>query len=135
MVVQTKFFSLRLSISHAKPRPSATLQRAAGVRGDRPVEGGPSDRVEPRISCTQSAAKARDFSRAASLSTGEVDSLLEQARLELSVPWRRSYPKPRRGGRRSKVRGLGRHPQWRRLLETARSACALLLVRGTILSA
>jgi len=86
MVVQTKFFSLRLSISHAKPRPSATLQRAAGVRGDRPVEGGPSDRVEPRISCTQSAAKARDFSRGAPLSTGETDSPLEGTGFEPSVP-------------------------------------------------
>ena len=34
----------------------------------------------------QTAQKARDFSRAALLSTGDTDSLLEQTGLELSVP-------------------------------------------------
>ena len=35
MVVQTRLFSCRFSISHAKQRPATSPQRAARVRGDR----------------------------------------------------------------------------------------------------
>jgi hypothetical protein len=41
MVVQTRFFSLWLSISHAKRRPPAAPQRSAHVRGDHPARGNP----------------------------------------------------------------------------------------------
>jgi len=45
MVVQTRFFSCGLSISHAKQRPSAAPQCAARIRGDRPAPGGPRVRI------------------------------------------------------------------------------------------
>jgi hypothetical protein len=54
MVVQTRFFSFGLSISHAKRRPPAAPQRSAHVRGDHPARG-----LSERISRSSVAASAR----------------------------------------------------------------------------